>query len=125
MVGYITRRLLGMVLLLLVLTMAVFFLFNLLPSDPARLTCGKICTPALLEANRHKLGLDMPAKLLALAQFAEDHGDSFVRIWSIGTSTDGTLRYLDLQDLAVRDEVRAFTGGKVTALYGRRPIDAI
>ena len=61
MVGYITRRLLGMVLLLLVLTMAVFFLFNMLPSDPARLTCGKICTPTLLAANRHKLGLDMPA----------------------------------------------------------------
>ncbi len=61
MVGYITRRLLGMVLLLLVLTMAVFILFNLIPSDPARLTCGKICTPTLLEANRHRLGLDMPA----------------------------------------------------------------
>ncbi|HEY5489222.1 MAG TPA: ABC transporter permease [Candidatus Limnocylindrales bacterium] len=61
MVGYITRRLLGMVLLLLVLTMAVFILFNLIPSDPARLTCGKICTPTLLEANRHRLGLDKPA----------------------------------------------------------------
>jgi len=60
-VGYITRRLLGMVLLLLVLTMAVFILFNLIPSDPARLTCGKICTPTLLEANRHRLGLDKPA----------------------------------------------------------------
>jgi peptide/nickel transport system permease protein len=58
--GYITRRLLGMVLLLFLLTVVVFFLFNMIPGDPARLTCGKICTPALLEANRHKLELDIP-----------------------------------------------------------------
>jgi len=49
-----------MVLLAFLLTLAVFVLFNLLPYDPARLTCGKICTPSLLEANRHKLGLDLP-----------------------------------------------------------------
>jgi len=49
-----------MVLLLLLLTVAVFFLFNLLPFDPARLTCGKVCTPELLAANRHRLGLDLP-----------------------------------------------------------------
>ncbi len=49
-----------MFLLLFLLTIAVFFLFNLLPGDPARLTCGKICTPQLLEANRHRLGYDEP-----------------------------------------------------------------
>jgi len=38
----------------------VFFLFNLLPGDPARLTCGKACTPEIIEANRHRLGLDEP-----------------------------------------------------------------
>jgi peptide/nickel transport system permease protein len=49
-----------MVLLLFLLTLATFILFNMLPFDPARLTCGKICTPTLLEANRHRLGLDLP-----------------------------------------------------------------
>jgi peptide/nickel transport system permease protein len=49
-----------MVLLLFLLTLVVFFLFNMLPFDPARLTCGKICTPQLLDINRHRLGLDMP-----------------------------------------------------------------
>lgn len=49
-----------MALLLVLLTLAVFFLFNLLPFDPARLTCGKVCTPELLEANRHRLGFDLP-----------------------------------------------------------------
>jgi len=60
MVAYLVRRVLGMVLLLFLLTVAVFFLFNMLPGDPARLTCGKVCTPELIEANRHRLGLDEP-----------------------------------------------------------------
>jgi peptide/nickel transport system permease protein len=49
-----------MILLLFLLTLAVFFLFNLLPFDPARLTCGKICTPQLLEQNRIRLGYNLP-----------------------------------------------------------------
>jgi len=49
-----------MFLLLFLLSITVFFLFNLLPGDPARLTCGKACTPAIIEANRHRLGLDEP-----------------------------------------------------------------
>lgn len=60
MVAYLIRRVIGMVVLLFLLTLAVFFLFNLLPGDPARLTCGKACTPQLIEANRHRLGLDEP-----------------------------------------------------------------
>ena len=60
MIGYLIRRVLGMVLLLFLLTLAVFFLFNMVPGDPARLTCGKICTPTALAANRHKLELDIP-----------------------------------------------------------------
>jgi len=58
--AYLVRRVLGMVVLLFLLSIAVFFLFNLLPGDPARLTCGKACTPAIIEANRHRLGLDEP-----------------------------------------------------------------
>jgi peptide/nickel transport system permease protein len=59
-VGYLIRRLIGMVVLLFLLTLAVFFLFNMIPGDPARLTCGKVCTPQILDANRHKLELDIP-----------------------------------------------------------------
>ena len=46
--------------MLLLLTLVVFLLFSVLPTDPARLTCGKACTPAIIEANRHRLGLDLP-----------------------------------------------------------------
>jgi len=49
-----------MAVLLFLLSVSVFVLFNLLPGDPARLTCGKACTPAIIAANRHRLGLDQP-----------------------------------------------------------------
>ncbi len=49
-----------MLLLLFLLSLAVFLLFTLLPGDPARLTCGKACSPQIIEANRHRLGLDEP-----------------------------------------------------------------
>ncbi len=60
MAGYVVRRVLQMFLLMFLLSIVVFFLFNLLPGDPARLTCGKACTPEIIEANRHRLGLDEP-----------------------------------------------------------------
>ena len=60
MTGYIVRRLVSMVLMLLLLTLVVFLLFSVLPTDPARLTCGKACSPAVIDANRHNLGLDLP-----------------------------------------------------------------
>jgi type III restriction enzyme len=60
---------------------------------------------------------DARAKLLALADFAEEYGDRFVRIWSISAGGDGSLHYLDLQEPTVRATVRAFDGAKITALY--------
>jgi peptide/nickel transport system permease protein len=59
-VGYLVHRFLGMLLLLFMLSISVFFLFSILPGDPARLTCGKACTPQIIAANRHHLGLDEP-----------------------------------------------------------------
>jgi peptide/nickel transport system permease protein len=49
-----------MLFMLLLLSLAVFLLFSVLPTDPARLTCGKACTPEIIEANRRRLGLDLP-----------------------------------------------------------------
>ena len=60
---------------------------------------------------------DARAKLQALAKFAERVGDRFVRIESIAKVDDGTLRVLDLANPAVRAEVLAFKGGKVTVFY--------
>ena len=65
--AYLVRRVLGMLALLFFLSLTVFFLFNMLPGDPARLTCGKACSPTIIEANRHRLGLDEPP----LTQYAK------------------------------------------------------
>ncbi|MDI1288507.1 MAG: ABC transporter permease [bacterium] len=57
---YVIRRILTGLIILVLLSMLTFLLFNALPADPAALTCGKSCTPAIIEANRIRLGLDLP-----------------------------------------------------------------
>lgn len=49
-----------MILMLTLLSIVTFLLFNAVPTDPARLTCGKTCTPEIIAANRIRLGLDQP-----------------------------------------------------------------
>ncbi len=49
MAGYVARRLAIMLLLIILLTLAVFFLFSILPADVARLSCGR---PALRKSSR-------------------------------------------------------------------------
>jgi peptide/nickel transport system permease protein len=73
MAAYIVRRVLLMFTLLVVLSIATFVLFNLVPGDPARLTCGKACTPAIIAANRHRLGYDDPV----LVQYTKFVGGIF------------------------------------------------
>jgi peptide/nickel transport system permease protein len=60
MFPYIVRRILLMVGMLTLLSIVTFLLFNAVPTDPARLTCGKSCTPAIIAANRIRLGMDQP-----------------------------------------------------------------
>jgi peptide/nickel transport system permease protein len=60
MFKYIIRRTALMIVMLFVLSIVTFVLFNAVPTDPAALTCGKSCSPAIIEANRVRLGLDQP-----------------------------------------------------------------
>lgn len=60
---------------------------------------------------------DARGKLIALAGYAEQYGDQFVRIESISEGSDGTLRVLDLREPSVREAVRQFQGAKVSPLY--------
>ncbi|MEY2634795.1 MAG: hypothetical protein RIS75_735 [Actinomycetota bacterium] len=57
---FIARRAAYTLVLLLVISAATYFIFAMLPVDPALLTCGKNCKPELIEANRHRLGYDLP-----------------------------------------------------------------
>jgi peptide/nickel transport system permease protein len=45
---------------MLTVTAIGFALFYLVPSDPARLACGRACTPAQLKITAHDLGTDRP-----------------------------------------------------------------
>jgi peptide/nickel transport system permease protein len=59
-IGYVIRRVLGVVLLLFLLSLVVFALFSLVPADPAAISCGQRCTPTKIAENREKLGLNDP-----------------------------------------------------------------
>lgn len=60
MLKYIIRRVAYTVAILFAVSVSVYVIFAYLPMDPAALTCGKTCTPQVIEANRHRLGLDIP-----------------------------------------------------------------
>lgn len=58
--GHLARRVLSLVCVLLLVSVATFSLLNLLPGDPAVTIVGPRATPADLEAVRTDLGLDRP-----------------------------------------------------------------
>ncbi|RJQ80410.1 ABC transporter permease [Pseudonocardiaceae bacterium YIM PH 21723] len=53
-------RLAGMLLVLLVVTLISYLVFFLLPADPARLACGRPCSPEGLANARLFMGVDVP-----------------------------------------------------------------
>jgi peptide/nickel transport system permease protein len=62
MLKYLLRRISATLLVLTLVSMSVFVIFAVLPMDPAALTCGKACSPVVIEGNRHRLGLDVPVQ---------------------------------------------------------------
>jgi peptide/nickel transport system permease protein len=61
MVGYIIRRILWGVVLLVLVSALTFVLFRILPTaDPARLRAGHDASPQVIAAIRRNLGLDKP-----------------------------------------------------------------
>lgn len=60
MLAYVVRRVVAIVIMLFVVSIVTYVLFFAIPRDPARLTCGKSCTPELIAQNRQQLGLDQP-----------------------------------------------------------------
>lgn len=61
MAGYIVRRVLWGLVLLLLVSALTFVIFYVLPSgDPAQLRAGRAASPATIALIRHNLGLDRP-----------------------------------------------------------------
>ncbi len=63
MIRYIVRKILYGVLVIFGVITLVFFLFNVLPADPARMTLGQRADVASLQNVRHQLYLDKPLPL--------------------------------------------------------------
>jgi len=61
MLRFLTRRVLGAIVILFLITLITYYLFFVLPSDPAQLACGKNCSNKDLVADiHHRMGLDLP-----------------------------------------------------------------
>lgn len=58
MLRFLVRRCAAALLILAIVSAVTFLLFFAVPGDPARLSCGKICSPERLADIRHNLGLD-------------------------------------------------------------------
>jgi peptide/nickel transport system permease protein len=63
MLKYLSKRLAATAVVITMVSISVFIIFAFLPMDPARLTCGKGCSAPVIEANRHRLGLDVPLQV--------------------------------------------------------------
>src|ERR1700686_1605880 len=57
---FLLNRLAMMLVVLLAMTLVVFLLRQVVPSDPARAAVGPNAPPSAVEAARHVLGLDQP-----------------------------------------------------------------
>jgi len=60
MIRFLFRRVLLGIVVAWLISVAVFALFYLAPSDPARAIAGRQATPETVAAVRHRLGLDRP-----------------------------------------------------------------
>src|ERR1043166_6977687 len=60
MVGFVRRRLLYLVPVLLAVSLLTFLIASLLPGDLAYVILGDQATPEKVEALRHDMGLDQP-----------------------------------------------------------------
>lgn len=60
MLRFLARRVTGALVILLIISAITFYLFYAIPRDPARLACGKVCTPQLLSRIRLNLGIADP-----------------------------------------------------------------
>ncbi|QIS11840.1 ABC transporter permease [Nocardia arthritidis] len=61
MLAFLVRRILGGLAILFIICASTFMLFYIAPgSNVARLACGKTCSPELIAAVAHQMGVDKP-----------------------------------------------------------------
>jgi peptide/nickel transport system permease protein len=83
MLGYVVRRLVMVIPVLLGISVIVFFIMALIPGDPAQAILGSYATAENLSVVRHELGLDKPIEQRYLVWLGNlVHGD-FGRSYSL------------------------------------------
>jgi len=83
MANFLTRRLFSMLLVWLGVTVLVFFIANVVPSDPVALRLGPKATPDSIAYWRHQFGLDQPLPQQYIRYLSRLlRGDLGVSIWS-------------------------------------------
>jgi len=74
--GYILRRLIQSLLILIGVSIITFAILFALPNDPARQVAGRTASPSQVEDVRHQLGLDLPLPAQYARYIAKlAHGD--------------------------------------------------
>src|SRR6478736_832562 len=93
MLRYLVRRLLLLIPILLGVSLLIFFWIRALPGTPAESLLGERATPALVQAYRHRYGLDKPV---------------YVQYWSyLKTTASGDLGVSVASRRTVVDEIKA------------------
>jgi peptide/nickel transport system permease protein len=93
LIGYLLRRLLEMIPVLLGITLLVFLFMQLLPGDPITILTGGKATPETITAMRAKFGLDKPVYIQYLLFLANAvRGDLGISILQRTPVTDLVLQ---------------------------------
>jgi peptide/nickel transport system permease protein len=129
--AYIFRRLLLGVLILFVLSVAVFLVLRIAPGDPAVIRCGLACTPDRIDAIRDRLGLNDPYPVQYLNWLQDvvtgDLGDAAFSgkpvIESLRERLPVTVELLAITLLITT--VIGISFGVISALYRNSPADFI
>ena len=127
--GYILRRLLEAVPVVLLATVAIFLGMRLIPGDPALVLAGENATPEVIDAIRQANGLDKPLPVQYLIWLNNVvHGDLGVSFFSrtpvatlLGQRTPATLE-LAIAAMLV-SVLLALPTGVVAAVWQHRPAD--
>lgn len=93
--AFVLRRLLLAVPTLLAAVTLVFFLFRLVPGDPAQLIAGELAPREVVESIRHQMGLDLPLPLQYVHYLGGLlHGDLGISKVSQQNAAEGVLQRL-------------------------------
>ncbi|MBB3655855.1 peptide/nickel transport system permease protein [Rhizobium sp. BK650] len=91
MIALLSRRLAGLVITLLVVSLVIFAVMDLLPGDPASIMLGTSASPETLAALRHELGLDQPLILRYVQWLAGVFSGNLGRSYTYGVPVAGLI----------------------------------